>query len=84
MVEISDGFEISEEDYRLRGPGDIMGTMQSGNYRRDIVSLCRYTDILEAAIMDADRIMKHPEGTDLNYVQEHIEHSQETDNSNVL
>ncbi|MBF1329403.1 MAG: ATP-dependent DNA helicase RecG, partial [Mogibacterium diversum] len=27
MVEISDGFEISEEDYRLRGAGDLMGTM---------------------------------------------------------
>ena len=30
MVEISDGFEISEEDYRLRGAGDLMGTMQHG------------------------------------------------------
>lgn len=30
MVEMSDGFEISEEDYRLRGAGDLMGTMQHG------------------------------------------------------
>ncbi len=30
MVEISDGFEISEEDYRLRGASDLMGTMQHG------------------------------------------------------
>lgn len=84
MTEISDGFEISEADYNLRGPGDIMGTMQSGNYSRDIISLCRYTDILESAVTDADFIMKYPEGTDLRYVHEHIEHTQETDNSNII
>ena len=30
MVETNDGFEIAEEDMRLRGPGDIEGTQQSG------------------------------------------------------
>lgn len=30
MVRTNDGFEISEVDLRLRGPGDIMGTRQSG------------------------------------------------------
>lgn len=30
MVETNDGFKIAEEDLRLRGPGDIEGTMQSG------------------------------------------------------
>ncbi len=84
MAEISDGFEISEEDYRLRGPGDVMGTMQSGNYSRDIMALCRYTDILEAAIQDADRIIADPKGTDLGYIEDYMASSAESDNSDVL
>lgn len=84
MTEISDGFEISEVDYRLRGPGDITGTMQSGNYRRDIIALCRYTDILEAAIQDADRIIREPDGTDLRHVEDYMTEAAETDNSNIL
>jgi len=30
MEKTSDGFQIAEEDLRLRGPGDVLGTMQSG------------------------------------------------------
>jgi ATP-dependent DNA helicase RecG len=30
MVRTSDGFEIAEVDLKLRGPGDMMGTQQSG------------------------------------------------------
>ncbi|MEM9235564.1 MAG: ATP-dependent DNA helicase RecG [Verrucomicrobiota bacterium] len=30
MERTADGFEIAEEDLRLRGPGDVLGTMQSG------------------------------------------------------
>lgn len=84
MAEISDGFEISEADYRLRGPGDIMGTMQSGNYSRDIITLCRYTDILEAAISDADSIMQAPDGTDLEHVQAYMKAAEASDNSDIL
>ena len=84
MAEISDGFEISEADYRLRGPGDIMGTVQSGNYSRDIISLCRYTDILEAAISDADSIMQSPDGADLDHVYAYMKAVKASDNSDIL
>ena len=84
MAEISDGFEISETDYRLRGPGDVMGTMQSGNYRRDIIALCGYTDILEDAIRDAESIISSPDGTDLKHVEKYMESAAETDNSDIL
>ncbi len=61
MVETNDGFEISEEDLKLRGPGDLEGTQQSGmafdlklaNLARDgqIVQLARDT---AAAVLDKD------------------------------
>lgn len=82
MVSISDGFEISEEDYRLRGPGDIMGTMQSGNYQSAILSLCRYSEILDMAIKDAERILEEPEGTNLDFVRNFVDNI--TDNRDII
>ena len=35
----SDGFKISEEDYRLRGSGDFMGDRQSGKFMNDLGAL---------------------------------------------
>lgn len=84
MTEINDGFEISEVDYQLRGPGDLMGTMQSGNYNSDVLALSRYTDILEAAIEDADRIMKDPGGTDIKHAYDRMVHESASDNSNII
>ena len=88
MSEISDGFEISEADYELRGPGDIMGTMQSGTAATDILLLSRYTDILENAISDADRIMEEYRNgscmTDVKYAYELMMHRETADNSNII
>ena len=88
MAEISDGFEISEADYELRGPGDVMGTMQSGTAATDILLLSRYTDILENAISDADLIIKEYKSgncrTDVRYAYERMIHMGATDNSNVI
>ena len=84
MTEISDGFEISEADYELRGPGDLMGTMQSGNYNSDVLALSRYTDILEAATEDADRIIRDPCGTDTAHAYERMVRDSASDNSNII
>ena len=84
MAEISDGFEISEVDYELRGPGDISGTVQSGLVRSDILLLSRQTEILEAAIEDAEYIMNSDTETDKEYAYEHIMHESESDNSYVI
>ena len=39
MVRTNDGFEISEVDLQLRGPGDLMGTQQSGDLNLKIANL---------------------------------------------
>ena len=88
MAEISDGFEISEADYEMRGPGDIMGTMQSGTAASDVLMLSRYTDILEAAIEDADIVMNgRNEGkslTDTAFAYEMMLREGASDNSNII
>ena len=88
MAEISDGFEISEADYEMRGPGDVMGTMQSGTAASDVLMLSRYTDILEAAIEDAEIIMKDlVEGTtltDTEYAYDMMVRNGASDNSNII
>ena len=45
MVNSSDGFEISEVDLKLRGPGDIMGTQQSGILKLKIANIMYDKDL---------------------------------------
>ena len=50
LEQTSDGFEIAEADLRLRGPGDVLGTVQSG------LSNLRFTDFLaDTALLRAAR-----------------------------
>lgn len=49
MVRTNDGFEIAEVDMRLRGPGDIQGTQQSGQPIFRISNLSKDGQILQAA-----------------------------------
>jgi ATP-dependent DNA helicase RecG len=58
MCRTNDGFEISEVDLKLRGPGDIMGTQQSGVLNLQIADLVRDRDILQLARHHAIKILK--------------------------
>jgi ATP-dependent DNA helicase RecG len=49
MVQTNDGFEIAEVDLKLRGPGNLMGTQQSGVLNLQIADLVRDRDILALA-----------------------------------
>ena len=49
MTRTNDGFEIAEVDLKLRGPGDIMGTQQSGVLNLKIADIIRDNDILKVA-----------------------------------
>ena len=49
MCRTADGFEIAEVDLKLRGPGDLMGTQQSGILNLKIADIVKDKDILEHA-----------------------------------
>jgi ATP-dependent DNA helicase RecG len=58
MVRTNDGFEIAEVDLKLRGPGDIMGTQQSGILNLKIADIVKDNDILKTARYYALRLLK--------------------------
>jgi ATP-dependent DNA helicase RecG len=58
MVNTNDGFEIAEVDLRLRGPGDIMGTQQSGVLNLKIADIIKDNDILQLARYHAKNVLK--------------------------
>lgn len=71
MVRTNDGFEISEADLQLRGPGDLEGTQQSGlPFELKIANLAQDGKMLEIArrtameILDEDPTLDKPE----NYI----------------
>ncbi|GAA0742939.1 ATP-dependent DNA helicase RecG [Gaetbulibacter jejuensis] len=57
MTRTSDGFEIAEVDLKLRGPGDIMGTQQSGVLNLKIADIVKDKDILQSARFYAKRVL---------------------------
>jgi ATP-dependent DNA helicase RecG len=57
MKNTTDGFEIAEEDLRIRGPGEITGTTQAGALRLSFADPIRDSDLLEAAREDARALL---------------------------
>ena len=89
MVEISDGFEISEEDYRLRGAGDLMGTMQHGYSGNSFYDLFGYDKILKLATSDAEQILSKDQSeikelVDIEQLQLRTNNIMMQDNSNII
>ncbi len=64
MCETNDGFEIAEEDMRLRGPGDLEGTQQSGiPFDLHIANLARDGQVVQLARDVAKRVLdSDPDG----------------------
>ncbi|NCP89008.1 MAG: ATP-dependent DNA helicase RecG [Flavobacteriales bacterium] len=67
MVKTNDGFEIAEVDLKLRGPGDLMGTQQSGVLNLKIADIVKDKDILQLArsyaknLLTQDPSLSHPQ-----------------------
>jgi len=59
MVRTNNGFEIAETDLKLRGPGDLMGTQQSGALDLLIADLGKDGKILQQAREAANEILTH-------------------------
>ena len=59
MVRTTDGFEIAEVDLKLRGPGDIMGTQQSGILNLRIADIVKDSAILKQARFYAKRLLNN-------------------------
>jgi len=62
MYENTDGFVIAEEDLKLRGPGQIAGTEQSGYLNLGIANPIRDIDVLIKARADAFSILENDPG----------------------
>ena len=61
----SDGFEIAEADLRLRGPGDILGTAQSGLTDLRFADFITDTELIRQARALADKVlMEDPDLTE--------------------
>ncbi len=58
LVRTSDGFKIAEEDLRLRGPGEVLGTRQHGLPELRVADLLGDGDLLRAAQRDAGRLVR--------------------------
>ena len=58
MRETNDGFRIAEKDLELRGPGEVLGTRQTGMLQFRVADLARDQQLLERIPPVADRILK--------------------------
>lgn len=82
MCETNDGFVIAEEDLKLRGPGDLDGTQQSGAVALKLANLAEDVAILEVArnvafeIIDKDAELRLPQHHALrNFIDSYLQNN---------
>ncbi len=83
MTQTNDGFKIAEVDLKLRGPGDLMGTQQSGVLQLKIADLVQDGSILALARKEAHQLLKEdpkmilPQNSRVNFAyQTHMKKKQ--------
>ena len=77
IYENTDGFLIAQADLQLRGPGEFLGTRQSGVPMLKIADLERDADLLESAKSMADKLIKeYPSAVDM-HLQRWMSHAGE-------
>lgn len=72
LVKSSNGFEISYEDLRLRGPGDILGTRQSGVPDFILGNIVEDTAMINQARKDALKVMESADNSDYQILLETV------------
>lgn len=74
LTKTNDGFKISEEDFLLRGSGDLFGLRQSGDMVFKLSNLKSDYTILLKAKEDSDTYLKNNQSTDLiHYIEKSID-----------
>lgn len=74
MQNTDDGFKIADEDLRLRGAGEVLGTRQSGMPYFRLVDLDAHADLMEMAqqdvelLMESDAYLTSPRGQALRFL----------------
>ena len=58
LRDTEDGFVIAEEDFRIRGGGDLLGTRQSGQRGYRMADLMEHDDLLHMASRDAAALLE--------------------------
>lgn len=64
MRETTDGFKIAEKDLQLRGPGEVLGTRQTGAMQFKMADLQRDSDLLTRVKMVAGQMQEWPDFAD--------------------
>ncbi|MBQ6282386.1 MAG: ATP-dependent DNA helicase RecG [Bacilli bacterium] len=75
MESTTDGFKISEEDFKLRGSGDLFGIRQSGDMNFKIADLKRDYKILLKANSDAKEFLNNNNIDDYSIIKSELERS---------
>jgi ATP-dependent DNA helicase RecG len=78
MVKSNDGFEIAEVDLKIRGPGDMMGTQQSGVLNLRIADIVKDAGLLQKAravamdVLKEDNNLSLPKNKNINFTYQKI------------
>ena len=75
MESTTDGFKISEEDFKLRGSGDLFGIKQSGDMNFKIADLKKDYKILLKANLDAKEFLNNENIDDYSIIKNELEKS---------
>lgn len=73
MEEVSDGFKISEEDFRLRGSGDLFGYRQSGDMSFELCDVRKDYNLLVKAKEDALELAKCHDDVNKKLIEESLD-----------
>ena len=64
LRESQDGFYLAEQDLKLRGPGDILGTRQSGEQSFKIADLSEHAHLMPRVVQRGEALLAAPKGSD--------------------
>ncbi len=87
MCASTDGFYISEQDFLLRGYGDILGYRQSGEARFKMIDIQKDYELLKSAIKYVDEILKDDfefEKEENQILRENVNEFIENLNNNII